>query len=106
MKMRECPKFEGCSAPVCPLHKPISEQEHLENERICYYLIEIQKHGSKANFDQSGLGQLHEVIARAAQELFSQPESHKYLQKQLLKAATTGSRMARGISLIKNRKSK
>ena len=106
MKMDECPKFNKCSAPVCPLYKSIYEQEHLENERACYYLLEAQKIDSEVNFDQSGLGELYEAMVRATHEVFAKPERNKYLQKQLLKAATSGSRMARGINLIKNRKLK
>jgi len=106
MRMEECPKFDKCSAPVCPLYKSINKQEHLENERTCYYLLEAQKMDSKANFDQSGLGELYRVMAGATHELFLQSERKKYLQKQLLKAATTGSRMAQGINLIRNGKSK
>ena len=104
--MEECPKFDNCSAPVCPLYTSLNEQKYLENERTCYYLIEAQKQGSKTNFDHSGLGELYGVMVRTTNQVFVQPETHKYLQKQLLKAATSGSRMARGISLIKKRKSK
>jgi len=105
MKMDECPKFNKCSAPACPLYKSVDKQEHLENERVCYYLLEAQKIDSEANFDQSGLGKLYKLMVRATHEVFAQPENHKYLQKQLLKAAKSGSRMARGLNLIKNRKS-
>ena len=105
MKMDECPKFNKCSAPVCPLYKSIYEQEHLENERACCYLLEAQKIDSEGNFNQSGLGELYKLMVRATHEVFAQPENHKYLQKKLLKAATSSSRMARGISLIKNWKS-
>jgi hypothetical protein len=106
MKMDECTKFDKCSAPVCPLYKSVNEQEHLENESACHYLLEAQKMHSEAIFDQSGLGDLYRVMVRATHEVFAQPENHKYLQKQLLKAATSGSRMARGLNLTKNRKSK
>jgi predicted aconitase len=106
MKMEECPKFNNCSAPVCPLYTSINEQKYLENERTCYYLIEAQKQGSKTNFDHSGLGELYGVMVRATYEVFKQPDINKHLQKQLLKAAISSSRMARGISLIKKRKSK
>ena len=106
MKMEECPKFDKCSAPICPLYKSVNKQEHLENERTCYYLLEAQKIDSEANFDQSGLGELYGAMVRAAYEVFKQPNINKHLQKQLLRAATSGSRMARGISLIKERNSK
>jgi len=101
MKMEECPKFNKCSAPVCPLYTSINKQEHLENERTCYYLLEAQKMGSEANFDQSGLGELYGVMVRATRDVFARPENNTYLQKALLKARKTSSRMARGIQLIK-----
>jgi len=99
MKMEDCPKFDKCSAPICPLYELVNKQEHFENERVCYYLIEVQKIKSEANFDQSGLGELHEVMVRATREVFAQPEKNKYLQKALLKASKNSSRMARGMQL-------
>lgn len=96
MEMYDCPKFEQCSAAVCPLYKSVAEQSHLPNDRTCFYLTEAQKIDSKAIFMASGLGELHEVMAQATIEAFSNPATSNYLVKNLKKAALTSSSIAKG----------
>ena len=36
--MEECPKFDDCGAPICPLDPDVLDREHLKGEAVCYYL--------------------------------------------------------------------
>ena len=42
-KPEDCPKFGGCSAPVCPLDRKWRERVHLKGEAVCGYLREAGK---------------------------------------------------------------
>ena len=52
-KMYQCPKFEKCGAPACPLY------EHWENtkllndfeSRTCYYLRKLSENASETDSD-------------------------------------------------------
>lgn len=39
--MMDCPKWDSCSAPVCPLHGPSGI--HFSEEEVCPYLREAAK---------------------------------------------------------------
>lgn len=41
--MPACPKFEGCSAPICPIDPDMEKRTHLEGEKVCFYLTEYSK---------------------------------------------------------------
>ena len=62
MKMDDCPKFESCSAPICPLDPDWRKRRHLKVERVCFYLCEAQKGGSEARFRGKGLEKLYQRI--------------------------------------------
>ena len=101
MRIEECPKFDKCHASACPLYKSVSQQVHRKGESVCFYLTEAQKIDSKAVFDGSGLGELHDLMAQATVDAFSNPDTSIYLVKSLRKAALTSSSMAKGQNLIK-----
>ncbi len=94
-----CNKFEGCSAPVCPLWKPISQQKMRHDERACFYLLEYQKTDSKATFEGAGLSSYFEVMAKSTEEIYARPDLHPHLIKIIQKAAKTGSRILAGKKL-------
>ena len=37
-QMIECPRFDGCSAPICPLDPNALDRAHLKGEAVCHYL--------------------------------------------------------------------
>ena len=43
----DCPKFDKCSVPICPLDCDFHERTHLKGEPICRYLHEYVKPGGK-----------------------------------------------------------
>ena len=44
-QMIECPRFDGCNAPVCPLDPNVLDRAHLKGEAVCFYL---RLHAKKA----------------------------------------------------------
>lgn len=88
----QCPKFQTCNAPICPLdaswHKRINRSE----DATCYYLIESVKDDAQVNFERGGLGDLYNRVAGNRAELSARYARLNYV---IDRAAKTGSRMAR-----------
>ena len=36
--MKECPRFDGCNAPICPLDPDVLDRVHAKGEAVCHYL--------------------------------------------------------------------
>ena len=52
-KMYQCPRFEDCGAPICPLYEHWQKTKNTENEsRTCYYLRKLS--GSASETDSDG----------------------------------------------------
>ena len=47
MKIEDCPRFDRCSAPICPLDADWRHRAHLTGEPICVFLREAAKQGGK-----------------------------------------------------------
>jgi hypothetical protein len=43
MRPEICPRFEACSAPICPLDNEWRKRRMLKRERTCHYLREVSK---------------------------------------------------------------
>jgi hypothetical protein len=42
MSPNTCPKFDNCSAPICPLDPDWHTRRMLRDERVCYYLLKVK----------------------------------------------------------------
>ena len=62
--MRACPKFDGCSAPICPLDPDWSRRIHRKGEPLCFYLLESVKPGARARYDGSRAAVLYHAMAQ------------------------------------------
>ncbi len=91
-KPDNCPKFQSCSAPICPLDAKWHKRVNTSDDATCFYLLESVKHGAKAHFQVALLGELYAVIVRARVGIST---SHKRIAAKLESAKRTGSRMAR-----------
>ncbi len=58
-KLSDCPKWISCSAPICPLDSEWDKREMMDDERICFYLLESQKSGAELAFHQRDLDDLY-----------------------------------------------
>ncbi len=90
----QCPKYQQCSAPICPLDKEWQKRKHISGDRVCFYLTEVQKPRANAVFEVQGLGSLYEVMVRQASEI---SERYHIIKNALDKAKDSSSRMTRNV---------
>jgi hypothetical protein len=100
MEMYDCDRFEYCSAPVCPMWKPIFEQRIIKGEELCLYLLEFQKKKDLTEiFKGAYLEEVARQMAKATGEILTRPDMPNYLKQALIRASTTGSRILAGRKL-------
>lgn len=90
LTLYQCPKFQHCNAPICPLDSEWYKRKHFYGDRVCFYLIEAKKQHAKANFELSGLGYLFEAIVSLTPAI---ADTFTPIKKALDRAALTSSRM-------------
>lgn len=107
--MQHCPRWESCSAPVCPLDPIWRQVPHLDGERVCFYLTESAKPGGKARVGGALPGELAEKVSEAYSELClahdGSVKGRGRIRAVLMQAATTGSRIESGHRLRAARQS-
>jgi hypothetical protein len=86
--MRDCPKFEKCSAPICPLND--QESVHLKGEPICFYLRECVKQGG---FSRIAGYIPKEMAKKIAEKLPGILSRHVDIKNRLSRAALSGSKL-------------
>lgn len=94
MSPRDCPRWERCSAPVCPIDPSVGT--HLEGERVCFWLVEASKCGGRVPHTPALSRELAEAIGRAYAEVMS---GHGPIRRRLRRTAKTGSRIEAGRKL-------
>ena len=65
MKSANCPKFESCSAPICPLEPDWPKRSHLDGERVCFYLTEYSKPAARPILRGALAREQYEAIVQA-----------------------------------------
>lgn len=96
--MRACPRFEGCSAPVCPLWPEHLGTVHLRGESICLYLREAVKPGGEALIGGALPDQLAERVLEAVPGIMSR---YGTVRRALQRAKRRRSKIAAGRALKK-----
>jgi len=92
MKQINCPRYERCSAAVCPLWRPVLEQKMVKGERVCGVLLEYQKIDSRAILTTHYGAHMIQVMALASDQI---KDSGGYLLRSALtRAEKTGTRLA------------
>lgn len=89
----ECPKFDGCSAPICPLDPEWPQACHLEGEAVCLWLRELSKPSGEAVLAHALPGNAVQVIVKAAPNIIAR---HGPIRRMLKRAAQTGSKVQAG----------
>jgi hypothetical protein len=89
-KMCDCPRFDKCSAPICPLDTDWKHRVYRKGEPVCFYLLEFVKPDAKAQFRGSIGVPIYEAIQTSIDAI-----SHRYapLCRALERAKQTGSRL-------------
>ena len=91
MKHSQCPRYQRCSAAVCPLWKPVLEQKMIKGERVCGVLLEYQKINSRAFLTTHYGTQMMQAMAQATDHI--KDRGGYLLRSALIRAASTGSRL-------------
>ena len=88
MHMYDCPKFEGCSAPICPLDGNWKLRSHLDGDRVCHYLTEFSKKAFKPLSRGVPEGELQKAVAEAYSEIIAR---YTPLKKRLTRSSKNSS---------------
>ncbi len=88
--MSTCPKFDRCSAPICPLDPDWRLRVYRRDEPICFYLLEYVKPHARAQFIGGMAMPIYEAIERSMDAMCSR---YAPLRKALERAKRTGSRL-------------
>jgi len=91
--MHACPKFDGCSAPICPLDADWPRRIHRKGEPVCFYLLEYVKPGSRARFQGCRAMFLYKAMESAIGRLCRR---HAPVRRAVERAKRTGSRLTPG----------
>ena len=92
MNISDCPKYETCSAPICPLDKDWRLRVLCIEDSTCFYLLESVKDASKTHFELAQLGVMYERICEVREDICT---THKRISSKVEAAKNSGSRMAR-----------
>lgn len=86
-----CPRYQRCSAAICPLWRSVLEQKMVKGERVCGVLLEYQKPLSRAFLTTHYGAQMMELMAEAT--ALVQAHGGYLLRSALTRAASTGTRL-------------
>ena len=91
MSPNSCPRYNRCSAAICPLWGPVLEQKMVKGERVCGVLLEYQKPQSRAILTTHYGEKMMEVMALASEQI--KASGGYLLRSALTRAERTGSRL-------------
>ena len=94
MRYDDCPRFDKCSAPICPLDPKWRERAHLSEDRLCFYLCESVKPG--------GMNRIPSQLYECAVRLASDERLPGVIKRKLRVSAATSSRIEAGRRLALN----
>jgi len=91
MSPNQCPRYQQCSAAICPLWRPVLEQKMVKGERVCGVLLEYQKTLSRPFLSTHYGTQMMQVMTQATEQI--KDRGGYLLRSALTRAATTGTRL-------------
>jgi hypothetical protein len=91
MKPNDCPNWNKCNAPFCPLWNEWQQLQHLKGEPVCYLLREVSKHGGQARLQGCVSQQTLQRLAQVHGEVMQRCGP---LKTALVRASLSGSRIA------------
>ena len=94
MNMYDCPKFDHCSAPICPLDLEWERRSHLKGERVCFYLTEYSKIAVRPILRGSLALEHYEAIELNFSKIIGR---HNSIKRQLERSSKNASRYGKPI---------
>ncbi len=89
----QCPKFDTCGAPICPLDENLAQRNYLKGEPACLYLAERSKPHLRAILRGPVGGIMYLAIDRAYPKIRT---LYGPLKKRLERSANTGPQFGDG----------
>ena len=80
----DCPRFERCSAPICPIDPEWQKRVHIKDDPVCFYLREHSKHGHKGR----NTGGVPEELLKEVERVYSEVIARYAPLKSALKKAS------------------
>ena len=94
MDMYDCPKFDSCSAPICPLDDNWELCPHLKGERVCYYLTEYSKEAARPVLREGLAVEHYQAIEQGYPKIIA---AHPRIKRQLERSSKNPSRYGKSI---------
>jgi hypothetical protein len=92
LAMMKCPKWEKCSANICPLDPDWHQRTHGPGDVSCFYLVEAHKNGSEKRFELCGLREMYLAVRAATPAICARWAA---IRRTVERAPETGSRLDR-----------
>ena len=86
-----CPRYERCSAPICPMDPDWQRRTHLKGEAVCGLLLELSKTNGEATLRGVLRAEVADAVVTHAPDMLAR---YAPLRRASEKAATSGSRLA------------
>lgn len=94
----QCPRWEQCSAPICPLDQDWRVRPHLRGDPICLWLREAVKEGGEGLLRRHLPWELCQAVLRCLPEAMA---TVGIISMRLQRASRQGSKVRIGASLRK-----
>ena len=91
MRPNDCPKWDTCSCPVCPLDLEWRRRRHLPGERICLWLRELVKPDGRATVERALGDEAALTVAEVAPDITARWSD---IEHKLRQASRKGSKTA------------
>ena len=101
MTPHDCPRFDHCSAPICPLDPHCLHAQHLPGESVCLWLRELSKPRGEATLRSVVRGEVAATVTRVAPGIIAKQRT---IARALQRASRHGSNLASGQRMQNARK--
>ena len=88
-QLPDCPKWESCSAPICPIDPNWGARRHRPGERICRWLLELAKSEGSTVLAGALSVETASTVAEVSPDIIAR---HSDIRAKLRYAAGQGSR--------------
>jgi hypothetical protein len=95
----QCPKYDTCNAPICPLYQHWRKSQHLRGEPSCLYMREMSRDGGHDIVHTAISPELVRAVSEAFEEVVygirPLPADHGFgeLRRVILRASLKGSKI-------------
>ena len=95
--MYKCPKFNSCSAPICPLDPNWKLRPYLDGERVCFYQTEYSKVTARPILEGVLATEHYQAIEQSYLEISA---AYPRIKRQLDRSSSKPSRLGKSIGGI------